>query len=97
MPTSLCTLRVVWFLVMSMAARQMPFQQAEEHTRKKGSTTSSLDLAPSPTGPTSASGAISTPSTEIGPDWLPRMPRPSQLAGSAWIWSLVTRKQDRLE
>ena len=30
----------------------MPFQQADEHSRKNGSTHSSFDVAPSPTGPT---------------------------------------------
>src|SRR2546422_250744 len=33
---------------MSISPSEMPFQQAEEQSMKKGSTTSSLDLAPSP-------------------------------------------------
>ena len=41
---------VVWRLAMSIKPSEMPFQQAEEHSRKKGSTDSSLELAPSPFG-----------------------------------------------
>ena len=79
---------------MSIMAMEMPFQQAEESSRKKGSTISSLEAAPSPTAPTRRS-AGSTRSTCTGPDWLPRRPRPSQLVGSASTSSPSTRKQER--
>ena len=83
MPTSTCFLRVVWRLAMSIAPSVIPFQTDEEPIRNHGSTASSLELAPSPSGPTTWSAGISTPSTWIGPDWLPRSPRASQSEGWA--------------
>src|SRR5882672_4326012 len=83
MPTSTCFFMVVWRLVMSIRPSEMPFQQAEEHSRKNGSTHSSFELAPSPLGPTMRSGERMTLSSSSVPDWLPRRPRPSHFEGSA--------------
>jgi hypothetical protein len=60
-------------------------------------TASSLDDAPSPTGPTRRFSGITTSSTFMGPDWLPRRPRPSQFAGSDCTSSPMIRKHERFE
>src|SRR6266481_9377207 len=83
MPTSACFFIVVWRLAMSITPSEMPFQQEDEQSRKKGSTHSSLELAPSPLGPTRRSVGTITLSTSSVPDWLPRRPRPSHFEGSA--------------
>src|SRR5215813_5452370 len=97
MPTSTCFFIVVWRLAMSTSAIEMPFQQDEEHSRKKGSTHSSLELAPSPFGPTMRSGERMTLSSSSVPDWLPRKPRPSHIAGSALTSLLKASQQVRSE
>jgi len=45
---------------MSMVPSAMPFQTDEEPMRNHGSTDSSFDAAPSPSGPTSCSAGTST-------------------------------------
>ena len=81
MPTSTWRLRVVWRLAMSIAPIVMPFHTDDEPIRNHGSTASSFDAAPSPIGPTIWSPGISTSSTWIGPDWLPRRPSASHSDG----------------
>ena len=49
--------------------------------RNQGSTDSSFEAAPSPSGPTSCSAGTSTFGTSSGPDWLPRRPSASQSDG----------------
>ena len=49
--------------------------------RNQGSTDSSFDAAPSPTGPTIWSPGISTSGTSSGPDWFPRRPSASHSDG----------------
>jgi hypothetical protein len=88
---------VVCALAMSIRPRLIPFQHEEEQSRKNGSTHSSLEEAPSPTGPTSRSSGTTLSLTSIGPDWLPRSPSPSQFAGSELTSSPMIRKQERLE
>src|SRR5262245_3301579 len=95
MPTSTCFFMVVWRLAMSMSPIAIPFQQAEEHSRKKGSTHSSFELAPSPFGPTMRSGVSTTLSSSSVPDWLPRRPRPSHFDGSALTSLLKASQQVR--
>ena len=85
MPTSTWRLRVVWRAAMSIAPSAIPFQTDEEPIRNHGSTASSLEAAPSPSGPTIWSPGTSTPSTWIGPDWLPRRPSASHSDG----WDLT--------
>ena len=72
----------------------MPFHTDEEPTRNQGSTASSLEAAPSPTGPTMRSPSISTSGTSIGPDWLPRRPSASQEDGFAFA-SFAVDDEDR--
>ncbi len=72
----------------------MPFHTDEEPTRNQGSTDSSLDSAPSPTGPTIWSPGIS-PFTSSPPDWLPRSPSASHRAGCACASSASTTNTDR--
>src|SRR5215813_6837014 len=97
MPTSTCFFIVVWRLAMSSRPSAMPFQQAEEQSRKKGSTHSSLEAAPSPLGPTMRSGPTTTLSTSSVPDWLPRSPSPSHFEGSALTSLLKASQQVRSE
>ena len=87
MPTSTWRLRVVWRLAMSIAPIVIPFHTDDEPIRNHGSTASSFDAAPSPSGPTICSPGISTSSTWIGPDWLPRRPSASQSEGCAFTSS----------
>src|SRR4028119_1542317 len=74
---------------MSIAPSAIPFQTDEDPIRNQGSTASSLDVAPSPSGPTIWSPGISTPSTWIGPGSLPRRPRaaPRAAAAGAAAWA----------
>ena len=95
MPTSTWRLRVVWRLAMSIAPIVMPFHTDEEPIRNHGSTASSFEVAPSPSGPTTWSAGISTPSTSIGPDWLPRRPSASQSEGCAFTCSPSITNTDR--
>ena len=80
---------------MSIAPIAMPFHTDEEPTRNQGSTASSLEAAPSPTGPTMRSPSISTSGTSIGPDWLPRRPSASQEDGLAFASSPSMTKTER--
>ena len=75
----------------------MPFQQADEQSRKKGSTHSSFEAAPSPLGPTMRSGPTTTLSTSSVPDWLPRSPSPSHFDGSALTSLPMISQQVRSE
>src|SRR5690349_1377198 len=95
MPTSACFFIVVCRLAMSSTPSEMPFQQEEEQSRKKGSTHSSLELAPSPFGPTSRSAGTTTLSTSNVPDWLPRSPNPSHFEGSALTSLFMINQQER--
>ena len=97
MPTSLCFLRVVWRMAMSIAPSEMPFQVPDEPHRKYGSTDSSFELAPSPIGPTSWSSGTNFQSSSSVPDWLPRRPIASHSCGLASISSLSTTNTDRFE
>ncbi len=66
---------------MSIVPSAIPFHTDEEPIRNQGSTDSSFDAAPSPSGPTSCSDGIWTFGTSSGPDWFPRSPRASQSDG----------------
>ena len=95
MPTSTWRLRVVCRFAMSIAPSASPFHTDEEPIRNHGSTASSFDVAPSPSGPTSCEPGISTSVNEIAPDWLPRRPSASQSDGCASQCSLSTTKTER--
>ena len=88
-------MRVVWRLAMSIAPSAIPFHTAEEPIRNHGSTDSSLEAAPSPSGPTIWVAGIATLSTSIGPDWLPRRPSASHEDGCALTSSPSITNTDR--
>ena len=95
MPTSTCFLRVVWRFAMSIAPSASPFHTDDEPMRNHGSTASSLDVAPSPSGPTICVPGISTSLNAIAPDWFPRRPRASHSEGCASQCSLSITKTER--
>ena len=80
---------------MSIAPSASPFHTDEEPIRNQGSTDSSFEFAPSPSGPTSWVAGISTLGTSSGPDWFPRRPRASQSEGCDCTWSPSTTNTDR--
>jgi hypothetical protein len=80
---------------MSIAPIASPFHTDEDPTRNHGSTASSLEAAPSPTGPTMRSPSIWTSGTSMGPDWLPRRPSASQEEGFDCASSPSMTKTDR--
>ena len=89
--------RVVWRMAMSIAPSEMPFHVPDEPIRKFGSTDSSFELAPSPTGPTSWPSGTNFQSSRSEPDWFPRRPMASHSSGFASISSLSTTNTDRFE
>jgi hypothetical protein len=80
---------------MSIVPSAMPFHTEDEPIRNHGSTDSSFDAAPSPTGPTIWSPGTSTSGTSSGPDWLPRRPSASQSDGCACASSPSMTKTER--
>ena len=82
---------------MSIAPSAMPFHTPEQPIRKYGSTVSSFDQAPEPSGPISCSSGTKPQSHSSVPDWLPRRPIASHFCGSALIWSLSITNTERFE